>query len=149
MPTLIHSRVRESRAGTNPKTVCRVGSGWVVLGDVQVVRGYSLLLPDPVVASLNDLPGADRVRFLSDMALLGDALLAVTAARRVNYEVLGNTEAALHAHVFPRYADEPADRRGRPAWFYDWSAAPPFDAERDRPLMKAIRGFLTSAGACV
>src|SRR4051794_39356109 len=107
MPTLIHRRVEESRTGTNPKTICRVHSGWVVLGDVQFLRGYSLLVPDPVVGSLNDLSKPDRELFLYEMTLLGDALLAVTGATRINYEILGNTEPALHAHVFPRYADEP------------------------------------------
>ena len=60
--------------------VGRVRSGWVLLGDWQFLSGYSWLLPDPVVQSLNDLSTADRVDFLLDMAVLGDALLAVTDA---------------------------------------------------------------------
>ena len=149
LPTLIHRRNRESQTGTNPKVICRVRSGWVVLGDVQFLRGYSLLVPDPVVASLNDLTREGRERFLYEMSLLGDALLAVTDACRINYEILGNSEPALHAHVFPRYESEPAERRRRPAWFYDWENAPAFDADRDRPLMDRIRAHLTAAGACV
>lgn len=58
MNTLIHQRVNDCRAGRYAKTVCRVSSGWVVFGDVQFVRGYSLLLPDPVVADLNELSGS-------------------------------------------------------------------------------------------
>ena len=49
-------------------------SGWAVLGDPQVLRGYCLLLPDPVVAHLNDLSGRARSQFLDDMARLGDAV---------------------------------------------------------------------------
>ena len=142
MSTLIHQRVNDCRAGRYPKMICRLSSGWVVLGDVQFVRGYSLLLPDPVVADLNKLSGAARATFLSEMAAVGDAVLAVTNAVRINYEILGNTDPALHAHVFPRYADEPQDLRTRPVWFYDWTKAPPFDADRDRPLMSAIRDQL-------
>jgi diadenosine tetraphosphate (Ap4A) HIT family hydrolase len=149
LPTLIHERVREARAGENPKAICRVRSGWIVLGDVQFLRGYSLLLPDPVVASINDLPRGQRELFLYEMSLLGDALLAVTKAYRINYEILGNGEQALHAHVFPRYTDEPDDKRRMPAWFYDWKTAIPFDPARDRPLMEEIRTYLTAAGACV
>ena len=149
MPTLIHRRNRESHAGINPKVICRVRSGWVVLGDVQVVRGYSLIVPDPVVASLNDLTRPQREQFLYEMSQLGDALLAVTGADRINYEILGNSEPALHAHVFPRYATEPEDRRRRPVWLYDWKSAPPFDPERDQPLMQAIKTYLSDAGACV
>jgi diadenosine tetraphosphate (Ap4A) HIT family hydrolase len=149
LPTLIHQRNRESQAGTNPKVICRVRSGWVVLGDVQFLRGYSLLVPDPVVASLNDLTREGREQFLYEMSVLGDALLAVTDAYRINYEILGNSEPALHAHVFPRYQSEPEEKRRMPAWFYDWKNVPPFDVERDRPLMDRIRSYLLAAGVCV
>jgi diadenosine tetraphosphate (Ap4A) HIT family hydrolase len=134
--------VEDCRAGRYPKAICRLSSGWVVLGDVQFVRGYSLLLPDPVVADLNELSGSARTAFLSEMAAVGDALLAVTKAVRINYEILGNVDPALHAHVFPRYSDEPQDLRTRPVWFYDWEKAPPFDPGRDEPLMNAIRAEL-------
>lgn len=46
MNTLIHQRVEDCRRGENPKVIARVNSGWVVLGDVQFLRGYSLLLPE-------------------------------------------------------------------------------------------------------
>jgi diadenosine tetraphosphate (Ap4A) HIT family hydrolase len=138
MSTLIHRRVEQTRRGENPTAVCRVPSGWVVIGDVQFLRGYCLLLPDPVVPSLNDMDETSRLDFLRDMALLGDALLEVTGAARINYEILGNSEPALHAHVLPRYADEPEALRTGPAWFYDWKSGPPFDPERDRPLMEQI-----------
>jgi len=147
--TLIHRRVDECRRGTNPKAICRVQSGWVVLGDVQFVRGYSLLLPDPVVAHVNELSSTARQILFADMAILGDALLAITGAVRINYEILGNLEPALHVHVFPRFADEPADLRTRPVWFYDWDRARPFDAHADRPLMAQIRAYLEQAGVVV
>lgn len=139
---MISERVELARRGENAAVVCRLPSGWVVLGDVQFLRGYCLLLPDPVVPSLNDLDDEGRSAFLRDMVRLGDAILAVTSAERINYEILGNTEPELHAHVFPRYADEPAEMRGRPAWFYDWDAAPRYDASADAPLRIALRGAL-------
>jgi diadenosine tetraphosphate (Ap4A) HIT family hydrolase len=116
------------------------------MGDVQFLRGYSLLLPDPVVESINDLSRSGRELFLYEMTLLGDALLALTNAYRINYEILGNSEPALHAHIFPRYVDEPVEKRSRPAWFYDWKNATPFDIDRDRPLMENIRKFMLDAG---
>jgi diadenosine tetraphosphate (Ap4A) HIT family hydrolase len=146
MSTLIHRRVAECRAGTNPQTICRVNSGWVVLGDVQVLRGYSLLLPDPVVPHLNALSGRERRTLLYEASVLGDALLELTDAIRINYEILGNLEPALHVHVFPRYEDEPPELKTRPVWFYDWAQAPKFDGERDAPLMKDIRAYLESSG---
>ena len=138
MSTIIHQRVEQARNGDNPKVICRMASGWAVLGDVQFLPGYSLLLPDPVVPHLNALSGAQRTQFLEDMARLGDAVLAVTGAVRINYEMLGNLEPALHAHVFPRYTDEPEDLRTKPVWFYDWETAPAFDNERDKEIMDKI-----------
>lgn len=138
MPTLIHKRVRECQAGTYPKLICRVSSGWVVLGDVQFVRGYCLLLPDPVVPHLNGMATAARIQFLHEMSVVGDVLLQITGAARINYEMLGNVEPALHAHLFPRYADEPEHLKLKPVWFYDWEQAPAFDADRDQPLMREI-----------
>ena len=128
------------------KKICRVKSGWVVLGDVQFLRGYSLLLPDPVVADLNALSSGERATLLDEMAILGDALLKITGAARINYEILGNLEPALHVHVFPRFEDEPADLRTRPVWFYDWDNAPPFDADRDAPIMQQIHAYLDNVG---
>ena len=57
---LIMERVEQARNGTNDKVICRMPSGWAVMGDVQFLPGYCLLLPDPVVASLNDLAAASR-----------------------------------------------------------------------------------------
>ena len=140
MPTLIHRRVEAARAGTNPTVICQVPSGWIVLGDTQFLRGYSLLLPDPVVADLNALDLQQRAIFLRHMTILGDALLEVTGAYRINYEILGNLDPALHAHVFPRYLTEPDAFRTGPPSRYDRSAraAVPFDEARDRALMQQI-----------
>ncbi len=147
--TLIHERVEAARRGANPTAICRVRSGWVVLGDRQFFPGYSLLLPDPVVVSLNDLPTEHRSQFLLDMTAVGDALLRVTETIRINYAIYGNTEAALHAHVFPRYANEPDAYRIRPVWAYprEQRDSVLFNAARDRPLMNAIHRELKAAGA--
>lgn len=138
MSTLIHHRVEQAQRGENPKVICRVPSGWVVMGDKQFLPGYVLLLSDPVAPSINDLEEDCRLQFLHDMVLVGDALLEVTGALRINYEILGNSEAALHAHILPRYESEPEEYRRRPAWFYDWNAAPDFDAQKDKALMDRI-----------
>ncbi len=146
MSTIIHKRVEECRKGTNPKAICRVQSGWVVLGDVQFLEGYSLILPDPVVADLNELSASERKTLLYEMSILGDALLEITGAVRINYEILGNLEPALHVHVFPRFENEPEGLRTRPVWCYDWEKAPAFDGERDAPMMGRIRAYLEKAG---
>jgi diadenosine tetraphosphate (Ap4A) HIT family hydrolase len=144
--TAIHRRVAACRAGIDPTVICRMTTGWAVMGDPQVLRGYCLLLPDPVVAHLDALPSAAQAGFLADMGRLGRAVFEVTGALRMNYAMFGNVEPALHAHVFPRYADEPEALRTSNPWGYDWKAAPAFDASRDGALLAAIRSKLAVSG---
>ncbi len=143
MTTAIHRMVEACRAGHEPAAIARLPSGWAVLGQRQVLPGYALLLPDPVVPHLNVLAVAERDRFLADLGRLGDAVLAATGALRINYAIFGNLEPALHAHVHPRYADEPQAMRTNNPWAYDWTQAPPFDLQRYGGLRDAIRARLT------
>ena len=145
MTTAIHRRVDALRAGRDPAFVARLASGWAVLGERQVLPGYCLLLPDPVVPALNALAGRERTAFLEDMAALGDAVLAVTRAVRINYAIFGNQDPALHAHVIPRYHDEPAPQATAHPWTYDWSRAPAFEAEAHRELRNALHAALGGA----
>jgi diadenosine tetraphosphate (Ap4A) HIT family hydrolase len=140
MKSMIHERVKAARAGTNPTVVTRVPSGWVVMADIQYVPGYCILLPDPVVPDLNSLDEEQRLQFLKDMVIIGDALLEVTEAYRINYEIQGNTVPILHAHVIPRYMSEPDELRTMPVWFYETKniSLQRFDLERDKPLMQKI-----------
>lgn len=145
--TAIHRRVAALRAGADPTLIARLPSGWAVFGEQQFLRGYCLLLPDPVVAHLNDfaLPAQQRA-FLDDLARLGEAVLAATGALRINYAMFGNVEPALHAHVVPRYADEPAALRTAHPWAYDWNDAPRFDAAALAPLRAALQARLGAPG---
>jgi diadenosine tetraphosphate (Ap4A) HIT family hydrolase len=143
MSTLIHQRVEAARKGENPAVLARLESGWAVIGDVQILNGYCLLLPDPVVPTLNDLSLREREIFLRDMSLLGDAILDATGAARINYEILGNSEKALHAHVVPRYEAEPDEFRTGPVWFYDFSKAPRLNLES--PAHHALKAKLEAA----
>ena len=139
----IADHVAAANRGALPRAVCKLDSGWVVLGEAQIRPSYCLLLADPVVGCLNDLTGDRRVRFLEEMALVGDAVLAVTGCDRVNYGLLGNVVPELHAHVFPRSDDEPADLRLKAVWLHDWGAAPPFSVAEHGDLRDRLRAELT------
>jgi len=144
MNTIIHQRVQLCRDGAYEKCIEKMPSGWAVMGDVQFLKGYCLLLPDPVVPDLNAMNMNQRQAFLLDMTRLGDAVLTVTGAVRINYEMLGNLEPALHAHVFPRFNDEAEQLRTAPVWFYDWKTAPEFSAATHQPIMDSIKIELNS-----
>src|SRR5947208_11089552 len=91
----VSADVAAAREGRNRAVLGRAHSGWFVMADVQILPGKCLLLPDPVVRSINDLTTDARGRFLLDMIGLGDARLRVTDADRVNYEILGNSDPVL------------------------------------------------------
>ena len=80
-------------------------------------------------------------------AALGDAVLGVTGAERINYEILGNAEPALHAHVIPRYEWESAERRRQPVWSHDWTTAPGCDTAASHGLQQKLTDLLRAEAA--
>jgi diadenosine tetraphosphate (Ap4A) HIT family hydrolase len=144
--TPIHRMVSDAREGREPRVICRLFSGWALFGERQFVRGYALLLPDPVVPTLNALGTKERTQFLLDMTRVGDALLKATGAVRINYAMFGNQDPALHAHVIPRYLDEPEHLRTAQPWAYDWETAPAFERASYQDLAESVRRELTRMG---
>lgn len=142
MSTLIHTYVGLASAGNLPRAIARMPSGWLALGDPQVLPGYCVLYPDPVVPHLNALTGPARLQFLEDMARTGDVLMEILSPARINYEILGNLEPALHGHIVPRYDSESEHQRTRPVFFYDFDAAPKFNWESHGELIQQIRAGL-------
>jgi diadenosine tetraphosphate (Ap4A) HIT family hydrolase len=144
--TVIHRIVAAARDGREPRVIARLYSGWAVFGERQFLRGYAMLLPDPVVPTLNSLGSQERATYLQDVARLGDAVLKLTGAARINYAILGNQDPALHTHVIPRYADEPDKLRTSHPWVYDWEAGPLFDRVTYQDLAEGLLRELTRMG---
>ena len=115
------NRILSAINGTNPMLIKELKGGYAVFGDVQFLPGYCVLLPKKEVNSLNVLTLEEREQFLSDMSVLGDAIIQSCTPIRVNYDILGNTDNFLHAHVFPRYEWESEERKKLPVWLYDSS----------------------------
>jgi diadenosine tetraphosphate (Ap4A) HIT family hydrolase len=140
------TRIETARSGNNPSIICRLPSGWVALADMQYLHGYCILLADPVVDSINALDLPSRARFMIDMSIVGDALLQVTDAFRINYGMMSNSDPYLHAHIVPRYMDEPEAIRRHLPWSYskEHMTSVPFDLERDRDLMTKLKHAIES-----
>lgn len=143
MSTVIHERVALANDGKHPNAIIRLKSGWVVAGDTQPLDGYCLLLSDPVAPNLNSLNEAERAQYCLDMIRVGDALLKIKGAARINYETWGNLDPALHTHIVPRYLNEPEDKRTKPAiTVYDWKNAKPFDPTEQKDFITQMREYL-------
>src|SRR6476620_7182004 len=109
-------RIGSALRGENPTVMAKLPGAFAVMGDVQWLPGYCVLLVDrPDVDGLNDLAPDERREFLASMATLGAAVESACRSadgsfRRLNFDILGNTDEFLHAHVWPRYDWEPVER---------------------------------------
>lgn len=111
---LICGRIELIQRGQNPYLVKELTAGYVVLGDHQFYKGYTLLLAKRHVAELHMLDADVRRQFLDEMAMVGKAVWRAFGPAKLNYEILGNADPHLHAHIFPRHADDPDPLK--PVW---------------------------------
>ena len=120
--------------------ICSLPSGNLFLADMQHLRGYCILSAIPEVASINDLPITQRTEFLLDMALVGDTLMQLTGAYRINYAIFGNSQPILHAHIVPRFLSEPEEFLHNQPWSYPEIVINKnkFNLKRDEELMMRI-----------
>jgi diadenosine tetraphosphate (Ap4A) HIT family hydrolase len=72
------------------------------------VKGYCVVWRDGHVVEPTELEPAAAVAYWEDVLDVGRALQDTFHPIKVNYMMLGNNVPHLHAHVFPRYADDPA-----------------------------------------
>ncbi len=143
MSTAIHKKIRLAEAGDLPAAIIRMPSGWVIAGDVQPLTGYCVFLRDPVVSDLNALSLEDRKQYAIDTSLVGDALMHVLGAYRINYEIWGNQDPALHTHIVPRYLNEPDDLRVKtPRQAYDWNSGRIFTPTDDKIWITMVGHWL-------
>jgi diadenosine tetraphosphate (Ap4A) HIT family hydrolase len=104
--------------------MAQLPGGFAVFGDAQFLPGYSLMLPnDPDATRLTDLSADARRSYLAGVDALAEAMEIACKAhdpafRRVNVEILGNTDPRLHCHIWPRYDWEPPDIVTGPVWLY-------------------------------
>ncbi|MFJ7067974.1 diadenosine tetraphosphate hydrolase [Streptomyces sp. NPDC101115] len=140
-------RIGAALRGENPTVMRRLDASFAVIGDVQFLPGYSVLLVDePGVERLSDLPRPRRRAYLEDLDRFAEAVERACASqdpafRRVNLEILGNKDPFLHAHIWPRYAWEPPELVNMPVWLYPrdhWSAG----SHRLGPRHDGLRGAI-------
>lgn len=145
-PGPITNRVARIVRGEDPQLIARMPSGWAILANQQpdAINGCCMLLPDPVVSSVNDLSPERRAAFMTDFVRLGDAVLAATGAERINYLILCNQVPELHGHAIPRFAGEDPDKRKLgPFEAYDFPNARKADATGpDADLLRRLRAHL-------
>lgn len=114
---LICERIQMIKENTNKYFVTELETGYVVIGDHQFFRGYTLFLCKEHTTELHFLEEAFKKKFLYELSLVGEAVYNAFKPDKLNYELLGNGDAHLHWHIFPR-RDGDTDVKG-PVWWTD------------------------------
>lgn len=118
---IICDRIQMIRSGTNPYFVKELDTGYVVIGDNQHFKGYTLFLLKDHVTELFELKYDIRAKFLAEMTVAAEAVAKAFGAEKMNYECLGNGDAHLHWHLFPRVngdLDGYGNNGRGPVWWY-------------------------------
>lgn len=108
---LICSRIADIRNNTNPYFVTELETGYVVLGDHQFFKGYTLFLSKQHKKELHELTSDFRKQFLWEMSIVAEGVFNAFKPKKLNYELLGNTDEHMHWHIFPRHENDPLPTR--------------------------------------
>ncbi|NLC96404.1 MAG: HIT family protein [Erysipelotrichaceae bacterium] len=84
-----------------PFFVEELETGYVVLGDHQYFRGYTLFIFKDHVTSINDIDKDIQLKFMQDLLLVQEAVYKTFKCNGVDIELLSNSEH-LTWHIFPR-----------------------------------------------
>ncbi|NGZ76972.1 HIT family protein [Saccharibacillus alkalitolerans] len=125
---LICGRIEAIKKGNNPYFVAELETGYVVIGDHQYFKGYTLFLCKEHKSELHHLEPSFKERYLIEMSQVAEAAHRAFGADKMNYELLGNGDAHLHWHLFPRRLTEPSPRH--PVW---WTKREEMYADEVRP----------------
>lgn len=118
---LICDRIEMIKNGTNQYFVKELETGYVVIGDNQHFYGYTLFLCNQHKTELFLLDNDFAARFMQEMIIVSKAVKNAFGAEKMNYECLGQGDAHLHWHLFPRKAGDIGNygNNGKgPVWWY-------------------------------
>ncbi len=118
---LICDRIKMIKENSNPWFVKELETGYVVIGDNQHFKGYTLFLCKQHETELFKLDPIVKLKYLEEMSLVAEAVSIAFNAEKMNYELLGNGDTHLHWHLFPRNSGD-LGRYGNngkgPVWWY-------------------------------
>ncbi len=103
--------------GTWPKQdhfIADLGLSKVYLHDDQFFPGWTVVVFQRHATELFHLAPTERFQLIEEVTRVAHALTETYAAKKINYELLGNQLPHIHWHVIPRLADDPAPLE--PVW---------------------------------
>jgi diadenosine tetraphosphate (Ap4A) HIT family hydrolase len=133
---LICERIEQIKQLNNPYFVKELETGYVVIGDHQFYKGYTLFLFKHHVEELHELDYETRIKFLREMSSIGEAVYKAFSPVKLNYELLGNAHPHIHWHIFPRYKDDL--NITNPVWVVDKNIR---NAEATKPNQEELKNL--------
>jgi diadenosine tetraphosphate (Ap4A) HIT family hydrolase len=107
-----------------------------------IQRGLSVVIwRGRHVAEPSELTEEEAAGYWRELLLVGRAIEHVVRPVKMNYNLLGNSLPHLHAHVVPRYADDP--KPGWPFTFPEVDPEPFPDDELQRDVNALRAAFAT------
>ena len=99
-------RIELIKQNKNIYFVKELKSGYVVLADYQYFYGYTIFISKIHTDEIYKL-GDKQKLFLEEMAKVAEAVIKTFKPKKLNYELLGNSDSHLHWHLIPRYKTDP------------------------------------------
>lgn len=118
---LICDRIDMIKKNANPWFVRELETGYVVIGDNQHFKGYTLFLCKEHKTELFQLEHSVKMKYLEEMSVVAEAVSNAFGAEKMNYELLGNGDTHLHWHLFPRVSgdlENYGNNGNGPVWWY-------------------------------
>lgn len=138
MACLICERIEMIKNGTNPYFITELETGYVVIGDHQHFRGYTLFLCKQHVTELHFLDKEFKMKYLEEMSLVAEAVYNTFKPEKLNYELLGNGDTHVHWHLFPR-VDGDIPQKG-PVW---WLPKEEMWDDKKRPTEEELKEMVS------
>ena len=103
--------------GTWPREdhfIADLGLSKAYLHDDQFFPGWTVVVFQRHATELFHLAPTERIQLMEEVNLVAKTLAHVLAAKKINYELLGNQLPHIHWHLIPRLAADPAPLE--PVW---------------------------------
>jgi len=112
---MVCERINAIKEGRNPYFVRELSTGYVVIGDHQRIKGYTVFICKQHATELHQLDPDFKIEFLREMSIVAEAVYNAFKPDKLNYELLGAGNGVhMHWHIFPRREGD-TPKRG-PVW---------------------------------
>jgi diadenosine tetraphosphate (Ap4A) HIT family hydrolase len=94
--------------------IADLGLSKAYLHEDQFFPGWTVVVFKRHATELFHLAPPERIQLIEEVTFIARTLAQVFAAKKINYELLGNQLPHIHWHVIPRLASDPAPLE--PVW---------------------------------